>query len=128
MAYTKTTFQNQGPPAISAEELNKFGQGIEEAQYEAEQRIPVIGSYTGDGSAGRSIVVGFRPKFLYIVNTSIAWGWVAIDGAGEFLVHEASGGHAYGNNINLTSNGFDVYSENIDANNNGDVYYYCAIA
>ncbi|MFD2704621.1 DUF7483 domain-containing protein [Salibacterium lacus] len=87
----------------------------------------VTGSYTGDGSDGRSIVIGFRPKLLYVVNTSIAWGWVAIDGAGEFFVHEASGGHTYGNNISLTSNGFEVSSANIDANNDGDVYYYYAI-
>lgn len=37
MAYNPTAFKNGGPPAISAEELNKFGQGIKEAHDQLER-------------------------------------------------------------------------------------------
>jgi hypothetical protein len=41
MAYTKTTFVNGQAPAVSAEELNKIGQGIEDAYNQAVMKRPI---------------------------------------------------------------------------------------
>ena len=43
MAYQKTVFQSGGPPGISADELNKIGDGIEQAHVLAEQAGAVAG-------------------------------------------------------------------------------------
>ena len=50
MPYTKTVFVNGGPPAISAEELNKMGQGIAEAYALAERGYEITFGNGLDGN------------------------------------------------------------------------------
>lgn len=64
--YAKTNFNNGAAPALSAEELNKMGQGIEEAHIEADKAQTVEGFYTGDGQTTRFINLGFKPKKIEI--------------------------------------------------------------
>lgn len=55
MAYTKTDFTNGGPPAISAEELNKIGQGIEDVSNSVRFK-------TGRGSVKKAFHQNFSPS------------------------------------------------------------------
>lgn len=71
MAYTKTVWQNGGPPAISAEMLNKIEQGIKDAHVLAELAI-ASGNYTyGTTTLTGSFpaMAGSSPNYTYTVVT-----------------------------------------------------------
>ena len=116
MSYVKTTWVDDATP-ISALNMNNIEQGVFDAGV-------VIGTYTGDGVASRTISLWFRPKAVFVLkdgnfvslksNGTIPgyiYGGFAIDGspllAGGTLVA-----------MEVSSSGFIV--RNTDADN----YYY----
>lgn len=66
MAYTKTIFNNGAAPAVSAEELNKLGDGIIESLQNADNAKIVTGTYTGNAVAERTISLGFTPSAVLV--------------------------------------------------------------
>ena len=96
----------------------------------------VTGTYTGTGSASRTISLGFKPKAVYVcrengtamdtTQVAIAWysGGLALDGAP--LTHSGK------TVLAVTATGFQVGVDDSDLNNriytNGDnvVYHYLA--
>ncbi len=92
------------------------------------------GSYIGDGTAGRTITVGFQPKFLYISGPSICTGMGA--GSGFILSHGSGQGWvlmtgassiaSLNNYVTFASSGFVVGT--YGANNSGSSYSWVAWA
>lgn len=83
-------------------------------------------SYTGDGSLGREIEVGFRPKFVYIIAETF-YTWSMIDGSPMSYVSGASQGY---DDLEMTDNGFLVGTDDVSdnwPNVNDEVYFYIAI-
>lgn len=104
--------------AVLREDFNADNQKLEAAI--AEKATILLGSYTGDGTKNREIVLGFRPKYVHVWNnnnqnsdTHIAYSGIAT----EY-------GHTSVNNhpaVQLTDQGFMV-----DCGNYSDSYagYY----
>jgi len=94
-----------------------------------------VGSYTGTGSAGNSVVTGFEPAFVMVKRTDSTSGWLIIDnkrGSGHELyphssiaeLSSAEGGvydrlHLEGNGFTFTGSAF---------NESGSTWIYLAIA
>lgn len=103
----------------------------------AQKAEVVVGSYTGDGAASRTISLGFRPKAVYvckndgttkdITNAPDQWhyGGLAVDGSSLVV-----GGK---NILSVAAKGFTVYWDNpgtsvqVLTNVSGVVYHYFAI-
>ena len=95
------------------------------------------GKYTGSGSSGNSVTVGFKPQFLLIKR--------AIGGAGDWLFLDTTRGinssgndqelvcptvadeDGYDDYVTLTNDGFDVEITWDAYNKSGDEYIYVAI-
>ena len=125
------TASTLNPDFIDSESF-KFGE-------DEDQSIISCGSYTGTGSPGVTIPLGWEPQWIMLKNTSLAGtGWVmmddirrmAVDTADQLLWANASTAETgYGVNfINPRSNRFTVETTaNDDTNRNGDTYIYMAI-
>tara|TARA_Y100001970_G_scaffold284997_1_gene403588 strand:- start:41 stop:2005 length:1965 start_codon:yes stop_codon:yes gene_type:complete len=98
--------------------------------------VSKVGSYTGTGSSGNTITVGFQPRFVIIKNTSRAsTSWVVLDttrgwGSGDDKSLELNDNNAqetydYGA---PTSTGFTLDETGIWTNYANDVYIYYAHA
>ena len=101
-----------------------------------------FGSYTGDASGNPFIELGFRPKLLWIKNTSSAsTDWIVIDSQRQafnsgtmtkLYINSTSSESTIGvdvqNNLDLLSNGFKLRDSNNRVNASNDVYIYCAWA
>jgi len=93
------------------------------------------GGYTGAGSAGVSIDLGFEPQWLLIKKTNGGSFWVLYDtmrglpvGAnGQAIKPSATNPEAPGQEIDLTATGFDLFDGNDQVNGSGDSYIYMAI-
>jgi hypothetical protein len=102
---------------------------------DSDQDIIKCGSYTGAGSSGVSIDLGFEPQWLLIKKTNGASFWVLYDtmrglpvsGDGQLLKPSATTAEAAGQAINVTSTGFDIFDGNDQVNGSGDSYIYIAI-
>jgi hypothetical protein len=97
-------------------------------------RLPVTGSYTGDGSNGVSVKIGFKPKKVEIHNyTDADVKAEHIDGmpaASAFLTIDSGSGttdksKVTSAGITLTSLGFEV-GTNANLIESGKVYYWIA--
>ena len=97
--------------------------------------ISKVGYYTGNGTAGHAITVGFQPRFLIIKSTTQALGWHVFDtargwGSGndeklELDSSAAQGSYDYGA---PTSTGFTIAITGNSLNGNGEKYIYYAHA
>ena len=95
------------------------------------------GKYTGSGSSGNSVTVGFKPQFLLIKRAVGGTGdWIFLDttrginSSGNDAVLECptvGDEDSSGDYVSLTNNGFDVETTSEDYNKSGDVYIYMAI-
>ena len=87
-------------------------------------KLPVaVGQYTGDGTAKRTIDVGFRPRAVLVIDTLFLWrdtgggteGWhsgVALDGSPAAWTSKTP--------VMVTENGFQVgYVKNTNGSNQG---------
>lgn len=108
--------------------------------FDGAQVISKVGSYTGSGSSGKEITLGWRPQYVMIKRTSGGNGdWVFVDHIGgvntstdaqninDNLLY-ANNSDAYNNQerIEFTSTGFTLKSTAGNVNSNVD-YIYIAI-
>jgi hypothetical protein len=100
-----------------------------------------VGSYTGTGAAGNSVVTGFEPAFLMFkaaIRPSGAGSWYIFDNKrtttnpqGEYLQANESAQEADGTsvfNVDFNSNGFTINGTNNEINQSNSTYIYLAIA
>lgn len=99
--------------------------------------ISKIGTYTGNGSAGKSITTGFRPGFILIKSTVGADNWRLYDTVrgitnGGYLEPNRSDADDTSNapNLTITDTGFEITAGGTTVGNNadGNDYLYWAIA
>ena len=114
---------------IFAHDAQDFGTDSDEA-------IIKCGSYTGTGSAGNSINLGFEPQWLMIKQTSGANDWYMYDtmrgiatGGNDAVGLKANSSDAEGssNHLSVTSTGFELEGTGGGYNGSGATYIYIAI-
>ena len=100
--------------------------------------ISKVGRYTGTGSSGNSVSLGFQPRFLIVKNadwSSGDWfvydttrGWVS--GNDSTLILNSNAAQVTGSTFDIdpTSTGFTVQSTDAAVNNNGHNFIYYAHA
>ena len=118
----------------------RWGRHEEEAfGPDSDKKIISCGSYTGTGSAGLSVTLGFEPQWIMIKNADRAsTNWPIFDSLrglpvdGDDFTLSANSNHADGaavNYIDPTSTGFIVQTtSHDDTNQSGDEYTYIAVA
>ena len=100
------------------------------------ENIIKCGSYTGTGTAGLAVAVGFEPQFvMFKAAVGTTSNWTMLDsmrgiitgGEDRQLYANSSGGEGGGIGIELTANGFNVMDTSGAYNTNGATYIYIAI-
>jgi hypothetical protein len=103
---------------------------------DSDEAIIKCDGYTGNGTSGNEINVGFEPQWLMIKRTSGSQDWMMFDNMRGIAT---SGNDAYleANNtideqtaddfLELTATGFKIRNTNTVLNGNGDTYIYVAI-
>ena len=105
-----------------------------------------FGSYTGDGSTsgfGPFIQTGFRPRYVLIKSTTVAYSWLILDAvrnpynlttqviyadtSGTEMTNNGTGSGGY-ESIDILSNGFQIKSNSSRYNQSGQTYIYAAFA
>ena len=93
--------------------------------------VSSFGEYTGTGSAGTQIDVGFEPAFVMVKNTTTPNDWIIVDSARTASVglwaNTSGAESAQGSITALTSNGFTLGADG-EANVSGNTYIYAAFA
>ena len=91
-----------------------------------------IGSYTGTGAAGNSIVTGFRPAFLMLKVSTATDNWLMYDNKrGNDIALFANLSNAdttYAGRLELNSNGFTLNTTDSGWNGSSASYIFLAIA
>lgn len=91
-----------------------------------------INFYTGTGSSGNSIVIGFQPRFLMVKRTDSTSNWRLYNsamGTGVELYANTSAAEASATGyLNFNSTGFEITTTGGWLNANGGTYLYMAIA
>jgi hypothetical protein len=88
-----------------------------------------IGSYTG--AVGRTVNVGFEPRFIMFKNTSASGQWWihdAVRGDDKRLFAEVSNAESTSSSLTTSSTGFTLNDANGNLNTSGNTYIYLAIA
>ena len=97
----------------------------------ADQSVIKCGSYTGNGSTGQTINLGFEPQWLMIKCTSrsgVGYGWGIYDEMrNKVIAAESSNGQFGTNRITFKANGFEHTTGDSDLNENLETYIYIAI-
>ena len=102
---------------------------------DSDQDIIKCGSYTGNGSTGVTIDLGFEPQWLLIKRTNAAQNWNIYDNMRGLTagpdspslspnIANAEGG---GNEITVLPNGFAIFDGNDNVGGSGSTYIYMAI-
>ena len=101
------------------------------------QDIIKCGSYTGNGTVGNSITLGFEPQWIMIKNTNRGEAWymydvmrgIATDGNDKIIYANATDSELdASDSIDVTSTGFSIKRGNqFFINYTGDEYIYMAI-
>lgn len=95
----------------------------------------VTGSYTGDGTKGRTISLGFQPKAVFVIpsngrlNATYGYyGGLALPSKPVAVgSHEVAAIVAAGFRVSHTVANYTNYSEYLTANENGKIYYCLAV-
>tara|TARA_R100001463_G_scaffold23157_1_gene55502 strand:+ start:19810 stop:21810 length:2001 start_codon:yes stop_codon:yes gene_type:complete len=118
---------------LFAHDEQEFGEDSDEA-------IIHCGSYTGNGSTGQFINLGFEPQFLLIKSASSSHDWYLADAmrgmantddstAHKYLYAQtASGEESYSSHWRTEPTGFHLTSAATGLNGSGNTYVYMAIA
>ena len=92
-------------------------------------------TYDGSGASGKSVSVGFKPKFLLIKRLDSTGNFIVTDSADGSDTNNTthrnifgSGGSIDANGIDRTSTGFTLQTSDTDINASGGEYFYWAIA
>jgi len=92
-----------------------------------------VGSYTGNGTTGHAISVGFGPNYVLIKRTNNTGNWYIFDSARKTGVYSdqleanTSGAENTGTYVELTSTGFSLNTTASNLNESGDTFIYLAI-
>jgi hypothetical protein len=92
-----------------------------------------VGTYTGNGTLGHSIAVGFAPDFVMLKMVTSTGDWYMFDSArttgvySDQLEANDSAAEVTGTYVDLTSTGFDLNTTLSSINNNGETFIYLAI-
>ena len=92
-----------------------------------------VGTYTGNGTLGHSISVGFAPGFVMLKMISSSGDWYMFDNKrttgvySDQLIANSLATEATGTYVDLTSTGFDLNTTLSSINNNGETFIYLAI-
>ena len=92
-----------------------------------------IGSYTGTGASGNTIVTGFEPAFVMIKSTGVE-SWYMMDNKrlngvySDQLYANLSNAEGTGQHVDFTSNGFQLDTTDGGVNNGSASYIYMAFA
>ena len=100
-----------------------------------------FGSYSGTGSDGKTVALGFRPAFLLLKNATAVDYWAMIDnvrgnttGNTEIWANDAGtetvydGSAAGDQRITFTNTGFTITDTHGENNTSGETYIYLAFA
>ena len=96
--------------------------------WEPKEGYSKFGSYTGTGSAGHTINVGFAPALVIVRSTANAEDWLMFDSArgnNKVLYANTDAAEATYNTFGLTSTGFELPQWG-SSNGNGQEYIYAA--
>jgi hypothetical protein len=93
------------------------------------------GSYTGTGTSGNAITLGYEPQWILIKNASASADWILYDtmrglpiGTGDrYLRPNATTAEADSSAVDLSANGFSITATSANWNTNGSTYVYVAI-
>jgi len=92
-----------------------------------------IGSYVGTGTAGNSIVTGFRPAFVMVKRKDSTGAWLILDNVrnttnprDKFLMADSNAIEGTADGIIFSSNGFTF--TNVHYNNSGATFIFLAFA
>lgn len=100
-----------------------------------DQDIIKCGTYTGNGTLGRKIDIGFEAQYVLVKNINSGDSWPIMDKM-RGLPYKGNGGRLRTNNtdpseeqlrIGHWSNGFSLLSTDSEVNVNGSTYIYIAI-
>ena len=100
------------------------------------EAIIKCGSYTGSGSTGKTVSLGFEPQFIIVKSTDQTRPWVIIDnmrgmprdGDGvRLLANDNAGEVSNASFLAPTPTGFEVTQQNTYVNVSGEDYIYMAI-
>jgi len=113
---------------IFAHDDAQFGTGGDES-------IIKCGSYTGSGSVGKTIDLGFEPQWILVKNTDASTPWVLIDimrgaptdGGGKRLTPNEPDAENTNSYFAITPTGLEVVVQNTYVNTSGQDYIYMAI-
>ena len=93
--------------------------------------ISKVGSYTGNGSTGQTITLGFQPRFIIIRKYNDAAHWLVLDttrgwGSGDdkYLLLNSTGAQGNYEVGAPVSNGFTLVGDNDYNNSSGSYIYY----
>lgn len=92
--------------------------------------ISKVGKYTGNGTSGHAITLGFQPRFMWIKRASAEGAWFIWDSFNgdyslDWAVETARQANTF---INVTSSGFELDTTDNQVNANGSRYVYYAHA
>ena len=114
-----------------------FAHDAQEFGTDSDESIIKCGSYTGTGSSGLEVDVGFEPQWLLVKAAGLVQDWFIFDMMRPFTANSSNGGTFLRPNlsdaelaldsIGPTSSGFKVYSNNVNLNSNTEPYIYVAI-
>ncbi len=135
---TQFTVSNDGWVNGSGQDYVAYLFAHNEADYgeNSDEAIIECGSYTGTGSAGNSINLGFEPQWLMIKQSSGANDWYIYDtmrgivsGGNDAVGLKANSEDAEGssNHLSVTATGFELEGTGGGYNGSGQTYVYMAI-
>lgn len=130
VGYTLNADTNTYVAYLFAHDDQSFGTNGDEA-------IIKCGSYTGTGSAGNFVDLGFEPQFLLIKQTNASRSWYLADnmrgiptgGNTAYLLPDQNNAESTGagNTINLHATGFELANHSALVNDTSASYAYMAI-
>ena len=91
-----------------------------------------IGSYTGTGASGNSIVTGFEPAFIMLKVSTASDNWLMYDNkrGDEVILYAnlSNSEDSFVGRLNFNTNGFTIDTTDAGWNGSGKTYIYLAIA
>ncbi len=91
-----------------------------------------VGSFTGDGTAGKLIETGFKVGWVMIKNTGTAYRWYLLDdkrgGSSRLFVNNNDPANTSQETVKFLENGFEITTSDAEVNKSGDTIIYLAFA
>ena len=100
-----------------------------------DQNVIKTGSWTGSGTAGLEVNIGFEPQWIMFKNASAAYNWyildvmrgIVSDGDDTILSANTTSADFDSSYIDITPTGFKVQTSHVLANGSGSTYIFLAL-